>query len=128
MASHKDPSDHLKGLNFNVFSSIIFDSPDWPTCLMAITFLEQILENCLNVKFDSKLTKTERAELFSGYGALSTFSSKILIGYALNLFSKEAKNDLNKLKFIRNEAAHRTNEFSFSLEVISRTCSQLQLV
>jgi hypothetical protein len=105
MASHKDPSEHLKGLNVDVFSSIIFDSPDWPTCLMTITFLEQILENSLNVKFDSRLTKTERAEMFSGYGPLSTFSSKISTGYALGLFSKEAKNDLNKLKHIRNEGA-----------------------
>jgi DNA-binding MltR family transcriptional regulator len=128
MASHKDPSDHLKGLNFDVLSSIIFDSPDWPTCLMAITFLEQILEISLNVKFDGKLTKTERAELFSGHGPLSTLSSKISIGYALGLFSKEAKVDLNKLKSIRNEAAHRINDFSFSLEKISRICSQLQLV
>jgi hypothetical protein len=35
---------------------------------------------------------------------------------------------LNKLKSIRNEAAHRINDFSFSLEKISRICSQLQLV
>jgi DNA-binding MltR family transcriptional regulator len=128
MSRHQDPSDSLKGFSVDALSSVIFDSPDWPTCLMAITFLENILENALNIKFDGKLTKTEREQMFSGYGPLSTFSSKISIGYAVSLFTKEAKSDLNKMKSIRNEAAHRINEFSFSLAEVSQICSTLQLV
>jgi DNA-binding MltR family transcriptional regulator len=127
MSRHQDPSYHLKGFTVDAFSSIIFDSPDWPTCLMAITFLEKILENALNIRFDGRLTKTERSEMFSGHGPLSTLSQKILVGYGLGLFTREARNDLLKMKNIRNEAAHRINDFSFSIPDISIICNTLQL-
>jgi hypothetical protein len=76
MSRHQDPSDSLKGFSVDALSSVIFDSPDWPTCLMAITFLENILENALNIKFDGKLTKTEREQMFSGMARCQRFPRK----------------------------------------------------
>ena len=45
-------------------------------------------------------------ELFSGQGALSTFSAKITMCHALGLISKELRDDLNSYRKIRNRCAH----------------------
>jgi hydrogenase maturation factor HypF (carbamoyltransferase family) len=59
---------------------------------------------------------------------MATFSSKISTAYALGLMTKAAKNDLNIIKAIRNNAAHRIRDFSFENTEIRQRCSSLTLI
>jgi hypothetical protein len=120
----------LEGFKTDDFLKIVFDSPDWPTALMVGAFIELMLEFSIALHFhpEKELSKTDRDELFNGYGPLSNFSAKISIGYALGILSKQTRDDLRIIKQIRNSAAHRIKDFSFSNEDIKQRCSSLVLI
>jgi hypothetical protein len=62
----------------------------------------------------------------NGNGALATFSAKIWIGYALNLYDAGARSDLLKLKNIRNKFAHSDRDVDFSNPEITALCAKLK--
>ena len=115
MVAHKLPSDLSKGFDAAYLLSLIVDTPDWQTALSAGSLLEAMLEAAIAVHFDRALSNTDREEIFSGYGPLATFSGKIAIAHAMVLISKESRHDLQQIKAIRNDAAHRTNGFQFGV-------------
>lgn len=51
--------------------------------------------------------------MFSGYGPLSTFSAKIEIAYAFDLFEADMFRDLKAIKDIRNAFAHSKDVVHF---------------
>jgi hypothetical protein len=54
-----------------------------------------------------QLNKTEHKDIFEGGNApLSTFSSKIKVGYALGCYGRKTRHDLDALREIRNQFAH----------------------
>src|SRR5690242_5975853 len=52
------------------------------------------------------LSSTDEDKLFDGQGALSTFSSKIIVAYALCAIGQEQRNGLERIRDIRNAFAH----------------------
>lgn len=60
------------------------------------------------------LSNTVTERIFRGYGPLSSFSAKIDIGYALELFDDAIYNDLKAIKDLRNVFAHATDALSYS--------------
>ncbi len=126
--AQKSASETLKGFSGDDLALLAFDSPDWPTALMIGSFLELLLEQMMVVRLHTGLTKRERLELFTGFGPLASFSSKIAVGYALSVFTDDARNDLRIIKFIRNAAAHRIKEFSFENNDIKQLCGSLKLI
>lgn len=58
--------------------------------------------------------------------ALSTFSARIRIAYAVGLISKDCMSDLNTIRGIRNEFAHLHGPVSFSDQSIAHRCRNLR--
>jgi DNA-binding MltR family transcriptional regulator len=83
-------------------------------------FLEEKLKTAL-VK-NSHALKHAVAPLFGSMGPLGTFSAKIKLAYGLGLIPKYCFTDLEKIRRIRNVAAHEYSAMSFeSPEIIQIT-------
>lgn len=127
--AYKSAKEVLKDFDTAALSKIAFDSPDWPTAIMVGQLLELKLEQMILASFiNEPQTKEQLGALFGNNGPLATFYSKILLGYAMGVISKASRDDLSKLRTIRNAAAHRITEFSFSDPEIVATCNSLILV
>jgi hypothetical protein len=66
------------------------------------------------------------SDIFRASGPLGTFSVKITMGFLMGLYSKAAWKELNTIKEIRNEFAHRAAR-SFSFERIRDLANNLSL-
>jgi len=72
--------------------------------ILGATFLEMALENILKEFFPDKSNEVE--ELFKFPQSLSNFSNKINLSFCLGLIDKVIKDDLRRVKNIRNRFAH----------------------
>lgn len=61
-------------------------------------------------------------------GPLSRFSHKIKLGYAMKLFEQSVRDDLSRIKNIRNTFAHAPKNIRFTHERISTVCKSFELV
>jgi len=87
-----------------------------------------LVEQSLTVLIRSRLITDEDLldQLLRPSGPLGAFSVKITIGYLLGLFSLVARKELETIKEIRNEFAHRVAR-SFSFERIRDLANNLSL-
>ena len=95
--------------------------------IVATTMLENSINEVLHYAVrddDPNLIK----ELFTEGGPLGTLSSKIKVLYALGLTTKDGRHDLDAIRKIRNEFAHRLSGSSFASESIKDRCLALRLV
>lgn len=58
-------------------------------------------------------------ELFADRGLLSTIDSRCRLAYAMGLIDKDAKDDLDTIRQLRNAAAHALSDFSFEEPAIA---------
>lgn len=72
-----------------------------------------------------KASKTLKDKLFDYPGALSTFSSKIELCFAMNLISAQLQADLHALRNIRNAFAHSVAVLDLRSEEIVKHLSKL---
>jgi DNA-binding MltR family transcriptional regulator len=79
-------------------------------------FLEEILRTALVT--NSHAMKHAVAPLFGSMGPLSTFSVKIKLAYGLGLIPMYCFTDLEKIRRIRNVAAHEYSAMSFENQEI----------
>jgi hypothetical protein len=61
----------------------------------------------------------------NGFGPLSTFHAKIWIGYSVGLYASEARDDLVKIKRVRNLFAHADEEIEFADKDVAKLCMGL---
>ena len=101
---------------------------------LAITvsaLLERALEACIisALKWPTaeKEANKEVKGLFYGEGPLSSFSAKIKIGYALGLYGKVVRDDLDTIREVRNAFAHSTAHIDFRTAAVAVVCSRLRL-
>ena len=99
---------------------------DRAASIMAGAFLENLLGLALRARM-REMTPSDTDSLFDnhGHGALNTFSQKIWIGYALNLFGLKTRKELLILKEIRNRFAHEPEEIDFTHPEIDQLCKNL---
>ncbi len=96
---------------------------DRACALLGTSFLDEQLKGLLeSFLIDDKKIK----ELFSGYGPLASFSSRINMAYALGFLSKTEFSDLELIRKIRNEFAHELHGLQFSSNSIKNRCSELK--
>jgi DNA-binding MltR family transcriptional regulator len=74
------------------------------------------------------LTEGEESELFGVDRPLSSFSSRIKLGYALGIFGKNTRHDLDNLRKIRNAFAHARRAISFETPEIAALCEAFHVV
>ncbi|MGM4967818.1 MltR family transcriptional regulator [Tardiphaga sp. 1201_B9_N1_1] len=81
------------------------------------------------LKWPSDEKEADRAVsgLFEGEAPLSSFSAKIKIGYALGLYGKIVRDDLDTIRTVRNAFAHSTVHLDFKTPAVSVVCNRLKL-
>lgn len=113
------------------FIKEINEQTDRGAALIVATWLDEELRAAIKTKFINSESNEKR--VFGGNGPLSTFSSKIEIGYSLGLLSKQSYSDLTIIRKIRNDFAHSildsySEPVSFSSQHISDRCYSLKRV
>ena len=104
--------------------SIIFET-DRGCALMSAACIDNFLGNLLRAHLIDDTTVVPK--LFMQYGPLSTFSSRTDLAYVLGLIDAETRREINLVRKIRNEFAHRHEPISFELPAIKDQCRQFLL-
>lgn len=81
-------------------------SSDRSCVIVAAAYIDELLGYIFKLFMTSPSSEKEDKELFSGYGPLSTFSSKIVLSYRLGLISNYEYKTLQIIRKIRNSFAH----------------------
>ncbi|MDX2145871.1 MAG: MltR family transcriptional regulator [Rhodospirillaceae bacterium] len=84
---------------------ILVKGPQMVTVILGSALVEHEIENLLLQVLKNKDSNI-LDELTNADGPISTFSQKILLGYALGLFDKKVMNAMKAIKKIRNAFAH----------------------
>lgn len=104
----------------------IYGSSDRARAVM----LGAVAENALTifVKYAARqaLNSDDKRQLFDFNGPLGTFSSKILVAYAFNLFGPDTRHDLDLIRILRNEFAHSRRSFNFEMSAVKNVCNHLK--
>ena len=74
--------------------------------IVAAAYIDELLGCLFRYFLTSPSSEKEDKELFSGYGPLSTFNSKIVLSYRLGLISNYEYKTLDFIRKIRNSFAH----------------------
>ena len=74
--------------------------------IVAAAYIDELLGYIFKLFLSSPSSEKEDKELFSVYGPLSTFSSKIVLSYRLGLISNYEYKTLQIIRKIRNSFAH----------------------
>lgn len=99
-------------------------SNDREAAILGTSMVDRGLEVALQSKFVD-LSKRQKEVIFEGSGPLASFSSKIKIAHALGLISIRVKEDLEKIRSVRNVFAHSLLDVSFETPEINNTCSRI---
>ena len=100
---------------------------DRAAAVIAAGFVDRSLQLAMEAEWGIT-SNTVRDRLFAGSkGALSSFSAKIEVGFAMSLFGPKTRGDLNLVRQIRNKFAHELRAITFSSAEIIALCDKLEL-
>lgn len=116
--------EHLEALEAELYTS----GSDRATVVMFGSFVEDHLGRLLASIMRPDLNSKDRQQIFEFEGAVGTFSSKIVMAYALKLIGPITRSDLNLVRFLRNEFAHSRMPFGFRTPEVRAVCSHLQII
>jgi hypothetical protein len=96
--------------------------------LLCTALVEQTLESAILASCLARFEKSsDRDRLFGGDpesgGAVSTFAGKIILGQALGLYGEYLKDDLDRLRRIRNVFAHAKTKLTLETSAIKNALS-----
>jgi hypothetical protein len=97
----------------NAINATLYENLRLNFTLDIAPFLEANLERLLSKAMRQDLNSRDRRNLFEFEGAVGTFSSKIIVAYALRLIGPTTRGDLDLSRFLRNEFAHSRIRFGF---------------
>jgi hypothetical protein len=97
---------------------------DRACAIIAAATVESFLTTAILVKLENIDDETVE-NLKSQNGALGGFFSKIYLGYALGLYDKATRYDLETIRRIRNAFAHAKRPISFLNGEVSAACDDL---
>jgi DNA-binding MltR family transcriptional regulator len=100
---------------------------DRAVALVAATILDQFLKTALLARF-VKLNSTEDDEIFgpSDSAPLSSFSARIKVAYALGIYDRDFRKDLDMIRNIRNVFAHAHGHVDFHTPAVVDACACLK--
>ena len=101
----------------------MFAQSDRASAVVAASVLDELLERCL-VRF-LREDKKAKELMFGVYKPMSSFKAKTDLAYFLNLLSIEERSDLDTIRRIRNDFAHKFDTLTFSSPGIEALCKQL---
>ncbi len=91
----------------------------------AAAILDQALEEAIKTKLPT-LGKKLSKKIFEDFGALSSFSAKIDIAYALDILSEPIYVELQKIRKIRNTFSHSRKILSLDTEPVKSLFYELK--
>jgi hypothetical protein len=100
---------------------------DRAAVILQASNVENILESLIQTKMRQPLSNDLRDRMFDGNGPLATFSHKIMIGYALNLYGPMFRHDLDLIRELRNGFAHVRLPMTLTTAEVAGMCKNLQL-
>ena len=125
------PSKKIDEFSLDVLARIDEDpllaESDRGCVLILSTDIENSLKELLTyfIVASSSSTKKQQKDLFDYTGPLGTFSSKIKLSNAVGLISLDIYSDLEKLREVRNIAAHSDSAFTLSSDKITKIINAL---
>lgn len=99
------------------------DESDRGCALLTVSYLDNELKNLLEKRFLQKKRIIEN--LIEGGRPLSSFSSRIDLTFLIGLIGEKTHGDLNLIRKIRNEFAHKYIPITFEDPKIKSLCNQL---
>jgi hypothetical protein len=94
--------------------------------IVASSLVEDALRCCLCGFFTPVV---DEAEMFDKEGApLASFHAKIVMGYALGIYGEVTREDLRRIKLIRNAFAHSPRAITFETPEVKEKCLALSYV
>lgn len=97
--------------------------PDQAAALTLATMVERSLELAIASRL-IKLSRRRFNDMFV-HGPMRDFEAKIRMGEALNLYDRAIKDDLNRIREIRNVFAHAVHPVKFTSARLRKHCSKL---
>jgi hypothetical protein len=89
-------------------------------------YVERVLESCIaRCLIREAASPPLHDRVFGGDegGAINGFSGKIVLGYALGLYSEQVREDLQTIRHIRNVFAHAIGNVDFITPEIAEACN-----
>lgn len=122
--------DHLRfpygDTSFNEFLTEFQSETDRAAAVLAAAFADELLKGLLTASFvdDSRLVQ----DLLGPNGAAATFSARIALAHSIGLASHDEADDLERLRKIRNDFAHRLHGLSFATQRINDLANAFRCV
>jgi DNA-binding MltR family transcriptional regulator len=93
---------------------IYFSESDRGCVLIVAEELDKMLKDLhmAHIEVTSGANSDLRKRLFTFNGSIGHFAARIQVAYAYGLISKQTYEDLERLREIRNDAAHTSQNFS----------------
>lgn len=114
-----------QGDDISGFAEELQSGTDRATAILGGVFLDELLQVVLkNFMIDENAIVDE---LFKPEKPLSTFSARTRTAYGLGLIHKEAYDDINKIRTIRNVFAHALHGIDFSQSDLNQWCNDLSI-
>lgn len=106
----------------------MFSESDRGCILIGASVLDDLLASLLQnyLKRNEHVCKQAMEPLFSGMGPLASFSSRIKLTYCLGLIKKWEFEDLERIRKIRNKAAHEFTPKTFTNKEIIQITQRLE--
>jgi hypothetical protein len=97
---------------------------DRGAAVIAGSLLDEHLRWAIDCKF-IELSASTKKRIFEGVGPLSNFEGRRLIGFALGLYDRDAREELKTIGEIRNRFAHTVAPIDFRDGIVVGKCDRL---
>jgi hypothetical protein len=111
------------GLHQDEMEKEFYGESDRACGILFASWTELIIERSIK----DKLKPDPPSALFDFDGPLGTFSAKIMMAYAMDLFGHKTNHDLMLIRTMRNEFAHCQLPLRFELPEVKAVCAHLML-
>lgn len=105
-------------------NDVVSRMDDRSLAILESAYVEQELEEFLTSRLVT-LKKEEFRGLFEGGGPLSSFSAKTKIAYAFGCIGRNTRNELDRIRTIRNVFAHSRLPLRFDTGELKAECERL---
>lgn len=100
---------------------------DRAVALVAATNLDMTLEHAIKSRLVT-LNSDENDRLFGPDAPIGTFSARIKIGYALGIYERKFRSDLDTIRLIRNVFGHVQSHVDFETPEIAAACGEIRII
>jgi DNA-binding MltR family transcriptional regulator len=113
---------------YDEFFGSLSKESDRGCVLVAAAILDKYLEMLIRAEFSQDATVVKRVinPLFKGQGPLASFWSKTQLAYSLDLIPEWMYEDLERIRELRNEFAHRYKAADFEDPAVVRLTEKLK--